>query len=83
MEKQRRQPTRSWFPVFRQLCNLIPNHLVPELARRHCVDEKARSSSPWARWWHCCTRSSPIPSDSTASVIRTGFMGTPVRRTLG
>lgn len=42
------QPTRSKFSVFRQLCNLIPNHLVPKLARLHGVDEQARSFSPWS-----------------------------------
>jgi Transposase DDE domain/Domain of unknown function (DUF4372) len=47
--ENRPQPTRSKFSVFRQLCNLIPNHLVPKLARQHRVDEKARSFSPWSQ----------------------------------
>jgi DDE family transposase/uncharacterized protein DUF4372 len=42
------QPTRSKFSVFRQLCNLIPTHLVARLARQHGVDEQARSFSPWS-----------------------------------
>ena len=34
MKKQtQRKPTRSKFSLLRQLCNLIPNHLVPHLAR--------------------------------------------------
>lgn len=32
----------------RQLCNLIPNHLVPKIARDTGVDAKARSYSPWS-----------------------------------
>jgi hypothetical protein len=31
----KRKPTRSRFTLLRQLCNLIPNHLVPGLARQH------------------------------------------------
>lgn len=41
-------PTRSKLSVLRQLCNLIPNHLVPTLARQTGVDAKARSFSPWS-----------------------------------
>jgi hypothetical protein len=34
MKKQPRpQPTRSKLSIFRQLCNLIPPHLVSQLAR--------------------------------------------------
>lgn len=32
----------------RQICKLIPNHLVPQLAREHGVDRKARSFSVWS-----------------------------------
>jgi hypothetical protein len=28
-----RKPTAAKFSLLRQLCNLIPNHLVPQLAR--------------------------------------------------
>jgi len=34
--------------VLKQLCNLIPSHLVPKLAREHGVDKKARTFSPWS-----------------------------------
>jgi hypothetical protein len=34
--------------VLRQICNLIPSHLVPKLARETGVDKKARSFSPWS-----------------------------------
>jgi hypothetical protein len=48
-KRSRPQPTRSKLSLFRQLCNLIPNHLVPKLARRHGVEEMARSFSPWSQ----------------------------------
>lgn len=41
-------PSRSQFPVLRQLCNLIPAHLVPRLARATGVDKKARTFTPWS-----------------------------------
>ena len=50
MKKQKnRQPTRSKLSIFRQLCNLIPNHLVPQLARQHGVEKRSRSFSPWSQ----------------------------------
>ena len=42
------KPTRSRFTLLRQLCNLIPPHLVPQLAREHRADEKSRSFKPWS-----------------------------------
>jgi hypothetical protein len=41
-------PTRSKLSVFRQLCNLIPTHLVSQLARDTGVEEKCRSFKPWS-----------------------------------
>jgi len=41
-------PTRSKLSVFRQLCNLIPPHLVAQLARATGVEEKSRSFTPWS-----------------------------------
>ncbi len=43
-----RKPTRGKFSLLRQLCNLIPNHLVPQLAREHAVEEKSRTFRPWS-----------------------------------
>ena len=43
-----RKPTRSSFTLLRQLCNLIPNHQVPQLAREHGVAEKSRTFRPWS-----------------------------------
>lgn len=49
MKKQTHtSPIRSPFSVLRQLCNLIPPHLVPKLARETGVDAKARTFSPWS-----------------------------------
>ena len=43
-----RKPTRSSFTLLRQLCNRIPSHLVPKLARDTGVAEKSRSFTPWS-----------------------------------
>ena len=43
-----RKPTRSRFTLLRQLCNLIPNHLVPGLARQHDAEAKSRTFKPWS-----------------------------------
>jgi hypothetical protein len=49
MKKQtQRKPTRGKFSLLRQLCNLIPNHLVPQLARTHAVEAKTRTFRPWS-----------------------------------
>ena len=44
----RRKPTASKLSLLRQLCNLIPNHLVPHLARETGVEDRARTFSPWS-----------------------------------
>jgi hypothetical protein len=41
-------PTRCQYSVLRQICNYIPEFLVPRLAGEHGVDTKARSFSPWS-----------------------------------
>ena len=41
-------PTTGKFTVLRQLCNYIPNHLVPGLARETKVDQQARTFTPWS-----------------------------------
>jgi len=49
MKKQtQRKPTPAKFSLLRQLCNLIPNHLVPQLAREHAVEERSRTFRPWS-----------------------------------
>ena len=34
--------------VLKQICKLIPGHLVEKLARRHGVNKQSRTYSPWA-----------------------------------
>jgi hypothetical protein len=43
-----RKPTPGKFSLLRQLCNLIPPHLVPKLARDTGVAEKSRTFTPWS-----------------------------------
>ena len=44
----RHKPTASKFSLLRQLCNFIPSHLVPRLARETGVEGQARTFSPWS-----------------------------------
>ncbi len=46
--KTQQVPTVSKLTVLRQLCNYIPPHLVPQVARDTGVDEQARTFSPWS-----------------------------------
>ena len=46
--KPSRKPTASKFSLLRQLCNFIPPHLVPQLARDTGVEQQARTFSPWS-----------------------------------
>jgi hypothetical protein len=39
---------RSKFSTLRQVCDLIPGHLVAKLARKHGVDKQARTFSTWS-----------------------------------
>ena len=48
MKDKQRKPTRTKVSLLHQLCNLIPTHLVPQLARQHGVREKSRTFSPWS-----------------------------------
>jgi hypothetical protein len=47
MQKQTK-PTTGNLNVLRQICNLIPTHLVGKLSRETGVDARARSFSPWS-----------------------------------
>ena len=42
------KPTRSSFSLLHQLCNLIPAHLVPKLARETGVIKRFRTFTPWS-----------------------------------
>jgi hypothetical protein len=48
--KKPKSPTRSKFTVLRQLCNLIPTHLVPMVARQTGAADMARTFSPWSHF---------------------------------
>lgn len=46
--KNKTKPSRNYATVMRQLCELIPPHVVSKHARELGVDEQARSFSPWS-----------------------------------
>ena len=46
--KNTKLPTASKLTLLRQVCNYIPAHLVPQLARDTGVDEQCRTYSPWS-----------------------------------
>lgn len=49
MKKTKKQkPTKRSFSILRQICNFIPNHLVPRLARETGVADDARTYTPWS-----------------------------------
>jgi hypothetical protein len=45
---QRPLPARFKYSILKQLCNLIPSHVVAKLARAHGIDEQARTFTPWS-----------------------------------
>lgn len=52
-EKNKKRKTRQSQPkskllALRQVCELIPSHLVNKLALKHGVDKKARTFTPWS-----------------------------------
>ena len=42
------KPARHQFTVLKQICDLVPGHLVPKLARQYGVEAKSRSFTPWS-----------------------------------
>src|SRR6266702_1256538 len=52
--KNTKLPTASKLTIVRQVCNHIPNHLVPKLARETGVDEKARTFDEWSHVLSLC-----------------------------
>jgi Transposase DDE domain/Domain of unknown function (DUF4372) len=46
--KTQKSPAVSTLNILRQICNYIPNHLVPKLARETGNDEKARTFDEWS-----------------------------------
>jgi len=47
--KRHFHPTAAKFSILRQICNLIPPHLVPKLARQTGNDQKERTFSSWSQ----------------------------------
>jgi hypothetical protein len=47
-KNQKQKPTKSTFSILRQICNWIPNQLIPQLARETKVEEEARTYKPWS-----------------------------------
>jgi len=47
-KKQRFSPAGFSYTILRQVCNLIPPHLVNRLAELYKVDGKSRGYSPWS-----------------------------------
>ncbi|MEI6785321.1 MAG: DUF4372 domain-containing protein, partial [Verrucomicrobiota bacterium] len=45
---RKQKPTKCRFTLLRQICNFIPNHLVPQLARETGVADDARTYTPWS-----------------------------------
>ena len=52
--KNTKLPTASKLTVVRQICNYIPNHVVPGLARETGVDKKARTFDEWSHIVSLC-----------------------------
>ena len=48
MKKEPIKPTRSKFNILRQVCNLIPQHLVSKIARVTGAEDKSRTFKPWS-----------------------------------
>jgi hypothetical protein len=49
MKKHRNHiPAGHTYTILRQLCNLIPGHLVSELAKEYGVDARSRKFTPWS-----------------------------------
>lgn len=44
---RKQKPTKATFSVLRQICNLIPSHLVPKLTETK-VEQDARTYKPWS-----------------------------------
>ena len=40
--------TKQKFTVLKQICELIPGHLVSKLAKKYDVDQKSRAFTPWS-----------------------------------
>jgi hypothetical protein len=39
------------YTMFKQICNLIPGHVVNRLAKQYGVEEMSRTYKPWSHVW--------------------------------
>ena len=46
--KQKRNPTVHVYTTMKQVCNIIPGHLVSNLATEHGIDEQCRTFDEWS-----------------------------------
>jgi len=42
------KPARSNYTILKQICEYIPGHLVAGLAKKHGVDKRSRTFTPWS-----------------------------------
>ncbi len=54
MNQLKKVPARSGFNILRQICNLIPPHVVSRLARETGAEDKSRTFSPWSHTVSLC-----------------------------
>jgi hypothetical protein len=47
-KKRNRIPAGHTYTIVKQVCNLIPSHLVNRLATKYRVDEQSRTFKPWS-----------------------------------
>jgi len=43
-----KKPARNKFTLLKQVIENIPAYLVPKLSRKHAIDKKSRTFSPWS-----------------------------------
>ncbi|MBN1670874.1 MAG: IS4 family transposase [Kiritimatiellae bacterium] len=48
MKRRSYIPARHSYTILKQLCNLIPGHMVEKCAKAYGVDERSRTFTPWS-----------------------------------
>lgn len=48
MKKKTHKPAGHRYTTLKQICNLIPGHMVSNLAKKHGVDAQSRTFTPWS-----------------------------------
>ncbi|MDF7826939.1 IS4 family transposase [Pontiellaceae bacterium B12227] len=47
-QRQKHKPAGHRYTTLKQLCNMIPGHMVSKLAKEHGVDAQSRTFTPWS-----------------------------------